>query len=75
MVEGYMRVECLGFITKYLQRFEVVDRQVWDAKKKNGDAKEVVEGVGAKYLLSPTLRDLAHQYALSNISLMKPWHK
>jgi hypothetical protein len=24
MDEGYIRDECLGFITKYLQRFEVV---------------------------------------------------
>jgi hypothetical protein len=24
MTKGYIRDECLGFITKYLQRFEVV---------------------------------------------------
>ena len=26
MAEGYARDECLGFITEYLHKFEVVDR-------------------------------------------------
>ena len=28
MAEGYVKDECLGFITEYMQRFEVVDRRV-----------------------------------------------
>ena len=75
MAEGYVRDECLGFTTEYLQRFEVVDRRVWDADEEYGDAEEVLEGAGVKYLMSPALRDLAHQYALSNLSLMEPWHR
>ena len=55
MVEGYLRDECLGFIIVYLQRFKVVDRQVWDADEEYGDSKEVVEGAGAKYLMSPPM--------------------
>ena len=34
--------------TKYLQRFEVVDRRVWDADEEYGDAEEVVEGARAE---------------------------
>ena len=75
MTERYMRDDCLGFITMYLQRFEVVDYRVWDAGEEYGDAEGVVEGAGAKYLMSPVLRDLAHQYALANISLMEPWYR
>ena len=75
MAEGYARDECLGFITEYFQRFEVVDRRVWDADEEYGDAEEVVEGAGSKYLMSPALRDLAHLYALSNLTLMAPWHR
>ncbi len=75
MAEGYVRDECLGFTTEYLHRFEVVDRRVWDADEEYGDAEEVVEGAGSKYLMSATLRDLAHQYALSNLSIMEPWHR
>ena len=60
---------------KVFLRFKVVDRRVWDADEEYGDVEEVVEGAGAKYLMSPALRDLAHQYALSNLSLMAPWHK
>ena len=75
MVEGYTRDECLGFITEYLHKFEVVDRQVWDADEEYGDAEEVLEGARTKYLMTPTLRDLAHQYALTNVSLMAPWHR
>ena len=73
MAEGYVRDECLGFITEYLQRFGVVDRRVWDADEEYGDAEEVLEGAGSKYMMSAALRDLAHQYALSNLSLMEPW--
>ena len=29
-----------------MQRFEVVDRRVWDADEEYGDAKEVLEGQG-----------------------------
>ena len=75
MAEGYVRDECLGFITEYLQRFEIVDRRVWDADEEYGDAEEVLEGAGALYLMSPALREFAHQYVLKNISLMAPWHR
>jgi hypothetical protein len=40
---------------------------------KEGDVGEVVEGVGTKFVMSPTLRDLAHQYVLTNILIMTPW--
>ena len=43
IAEGYARDECLGFITEYLYKFEVVDRQVWDADEEYGDKKEVLE--------------------------------
>ena len=75
MAEGYVRDECLGFIIEYFQRFEDVDHRVWDADEEYRDAKEVLEGAEAKYLMSPTLRDLAHHYAFTNISLMAPWHR
>ena len=75
MAEGYVKDECLGFITEYLQRFEVVDRRVWDADEEYGDAEEVLEGAGSSYLMTPALRELAHQYVLTNISLLEPWHR
>jgi hypothetical protein len=68
MAEGYVRDE-------YLHRFEVVDRQVWDADEEYSDAEEVLDSAGTKYLMSSALTDIAHQYALTNISLMAPWHK
>ena len=75
MAEGYVKDECLGFITEYLQRFEVVDRRVWDADEEYGDAEEVLEGAGSSYVMTPALRELAHQYVLTNISLLEPWHR
>jgi hypothetical protein len=57
---------------KYLQRFDVVHRRVWDAEEEYGDVEEVVEGAGKPYMLSPELRDLAHQYVLTNILGMQP---
>jgi hypothetical protein len=42
MAEGYVKDECIGFVTEYLQRFDVVHRQVWDADEEYGE----VEGIG-----------------------------
>jgi hypothetical protein len=41
MAEGYLKDKCIGFITEYLQRFDVVQRGVWDAEEEYGDAEEV----------------------------------
>ena len=50
-------------------------RRLWDADEEYGDAEEVLEGAGTKYLMTAALRDAAHQYALTNLSLMAPWHR
>jgi hypothetical protein len=75
MAEGYVRDECLGFITEYLHKFEVVDRRIWDADEEYGDAEEVLEGAGTKFLMTPALRDRAHQYALTNLCVMALLHR
>jgi hypothetical protein len=72
MAEGYLKDECLGFVTEYLQRFDVVHRRVWDAEEEYGDIEEVLEGAGKPYLMTAELRDVAHQYVLRNIFVMQP---
>jgi hypothetical protein len=52
MVEGYLKDECIGFITEYLQRFDAIQRQVWDAEEEYGDVEEVLEGVGKEYVMT-----------------------
>jgi hypothetical protein len=60
MAEGYLKDECLGFVTEYLQRFDVVHRRVWDAEKEYGDIAEVLEGAGKPYLMTAKLCYVAH---------------
>jgi hypothetical protein len=72
MAEGYLKDECIGFITEYLQRFDIVQRRVWDADEEYGDVEEVLEGAGKPYIMNAALRDLAHQYVLTNVALMQP---
>jgi hypothetical protein len=72
MAEGYLKDEYLGFVTEYLQRFDVVHRRVWDAEEEYGDAGEVLEGAGKSYLMKTELRNVVHQYVLRNISVMQP---
>jgi hypothetical protein len=72
MAEGYLKDECIGFITKYLQRFDVVQWRVWDAGEEYGDVEEVPEGAEKLYVMTAELRDLAHQYVLSNAAIMQP---
>ena len=71
MAEGYLKDECIGFITEYLQSFEVTNRCVWDADEEYGDAEEVLQGAGKAYVMTLALRDLAHQYVLSNASCLE----
>jgi hypothetical protein len=69
MAEGYLKEECLGFVTEYLQSFDVAQRRVWDAEE-YGNVEEVLEGVGKPYMMSPELHDAAHQYVLKNVAAM-----
>jgi hypothetical protein len=73
VAKGYVQEECIGFVTEYLQRFDVVERQVWNADEEYGDAEEVLEGGGKPYIMSAALRDAAHKYMLTNMSVMQPW--
>ncbi len=41
MAKGYIRDENLGFITKYLQGFEVVQPHIWDVEEER-DVGEVL---------------------------------
>jgi hypothetical protein len=74
MAEGYLKDECLGFVTEHLQRFEGTQRRVWDADEEYGDAEDVLQGAGKTYVLSSELRDIAHQYVLANASIMQEFH-
>jgi hypothetical protein len=69
----YVKDKCIGFVTEYLQRFDVVQCQVWDAEEEYGDAKEVLEGAKKSYVMSTALRDAAHHSVLTNVSVMQPW--
>jgi hypothetical protein len=73
MTKGYTQDECLGFIIEYLQRFDVVKWQIWDADEEEGDVGEVLEDVGSKFLMTTILWDLDHQYVLDNFAIMMPW--
>ena len=71
MAEGYLKDECIGFVTKYLQTFDVRDRRVWDVDEEYGDAEDVLQGGGKAYVMPIALRDVAHQYVLANVSCMQ----
>jgi hypothetical protein len=71
MAEEYLKDESIGFVTEYLQRFEVVDRRVWDANEEYGDAEEVLLGASKPYIMTPEFRDMAHRYVLTNVSCMQ----
>ena len=71
MAEGYLKDECIGFVTEYLQRFEPTQRRVWDEDKEFGDAEEVLQGAGKPYMMTAELRDVAHQYVLANALIIQ----
>ncbi len=71
IVEGYMLEEKLRFVIEYLHEFEHVSIRVQDAEE--GVYGEVFKGVPTKVVFSSILRDLAHEYVLTNIEIMGPW--
>lgn len=73
MVEGYLKDECIGFVTEYLQRFDTMHRRMWDADEEYGDVEEILEGIGQTYMMDASLRNLAHQYILNNAAIIQPW--
>jgi hypothetical protein len=75
MAEGYVKDECIGFITEYLQRFEAVQRRVWDTEEEYGDIEEALEGAGKQYVMTAAVRDVAHRYVLTNVSVMEEFHQ
>jgi hypothetical protein len=70
VAEDYIKDECIEFVTEYKQRFQIVQRHVWDADEEYGDVKEALEGAGKPYVMIPALRDIAHQYVLRNVAVM-----
>jgi hypothetical protein len=72
IAEGYIKDEGIGFMTEYLQRFDTLERRVWDAEEEYRDVEEVLEGGGKPYMLSAALRDIAHRFVLTNMSAMQP---
>ena len=70
MAEGYVQEECLGFVTEYLQRFDVVEWRVWNANEEYGNAEEVLEGGAKPYIMTTPLCDATHKYALRNMFVM-----
>jgi hypothetical protein len=73
MAEGYVKEECIGFVTEYLQRFDVVQRRVWDADEEYGDVEEALKGAEKPYMMTSALRDIAHKYVLRNVAVMQPY--
>jgi hypothetical protein len=72
MAEGYVKEECIGFVTEYLQRFDVVQRRVWDADEEYGDIEEVLEGAGKPYMMTSALRDIRHKHVFYDVAVMQP---
>ena len=71
MTEGYLKDECIGFVTEYLQTFDVTIRRVWDADEEYGDAKDVLQGGRKAYVMTIALRNVAHEYVLANVSCIQ----
>jgi hypothetical protein len=73
MVKGYVLDEIMGFVIEYLYEFQHVSKRIWDVEEEEGVVGEALEHVVEKIVLSSTLRDLAHNYVLTNTKIMAPW--
>ena len=69
----------LGFRSEHsteLGKLTYMDTRRWlpHDDEEYGDAEEVLEA-GTTFIMTQALRDLAHQYVLTNISFLDPWHR
>jgi hypothetical protein len=48
---------------------------VWDVEEEYGDTEEALEGAGKQYVMTAAVRDVAHRYVLTNVSVMEEFHQ
>ena len=75
IARGYLLDETMGFITSYMDGFDVVKRWVWEADPEDSDEYELVEGASTNILLLKQILKAAHMYVLRNNTLMVPYYR
>jgi hypothetical protein len=72
MAEAYIYDETIRFVNEYMVEFKHVRTRVWDANEK-GVCGEILEGTGTRFNLDSEVKDLAHQYVLTNVACVALW--
>ncbi len=75
IAKGYAMEKSMGLLMEYMQNFTLVSRRVWDVEEEESVSGEVLEGADRSVYLSPTIRDIAHHYVLTNTTTMAWWIK
>jgi len=50
-----------------------VKSRIWDEEEEEGDSGMVLEGISTKFIFPLALHDMAHQYVITNTTIMAPW--
>lgn len=72
MAKSHVLEEAIGLVTEFMTDYEPLHRNVWTEEAGAGITGEVLEGVGTTSIITPCMRDTAHEYLLLNRTSFQP---
>lgn len=66
MAKSYVLEEGIGLVAEFMTDYEPLHRKMWGEEAEAGIVGEVLEGAATNSIITPALRDVAHEYMLSN---------
>lgn len=66
MAKLYMLEEAIGLMAKFMTDYEPLHHKMWREETEVGIVGKVFEGATTNSAITPTLRDVAHDYMLSH---------
>jgi hypothetical protein len=75
IAQRYQVEEALGFITKYINGYNITSHRVWDDKEDPTIVDKILEKKGKPKLLSEGLRNAMHNFVLDNAAHIEPYRE
>ena len=72
MAKSHVLEEAIGLVKEFMTDYEPLHRSAWAEEASAGITGEVLEGAGTTSVMTPCLRDIAHEYLLLNRTSFQP---
>lgn len=73
MAESHVLGEAIGLVAEFMaEEYEPLHRKVWSEEAAAGIVGEVLQGAPTTAVITPYMRDIAHEYMLMNRTSFQP---